>query len=327
MDIFEILRKLKAKNIAVCVQPGRVSVPLLGLAQTMSTGIDSGAYWVQLFGIPEKGSRFAGLASDDTIRLVAPTGASLTLPVEQAPAPEPFWLPADDARGIQIPSAEALDWIASAVSSDDCRTMICGMRVDGDTLVGTNGHRLHQVMLPYETGVPAFTLSGKYLPFLKVADGWMATETHSWIVLGDVTIRTEHLGAYPDYRQVIPSAEGKAPEVFDAQALHDLHATAAKIKKSARSTAGVRWTTPDASTLHVDFKSGDVEWSQSMARDGTDAPDFTGFDPRYIADAVGKKTKGKVAVVRPDQTSAALIGLPALPGTLKRRAVIMPMRL
>lgn len=327
MDIFETLKKLKAKNVSVCVQPGRVSVPLLGLAQTSRTGIDSGAYWVQLSKIPEKGSRFDGLVSEDTIRLVAPTGASLALPVEQAPAPESFWIPAPDARGIQIPSREALDWIASAVSSDDCQTSICGMRVDGDTLVGTDGHRLHQVMLPHETGIPAFTLPGKYLPFLKVANGWMATEWHSWIVLGDVTIRTEHSGRYPNYQQVIPSAEGKTPEVFDAQALHDLHVTAAKIKKSARSTAGVRWTTPDAGTLHVEFRNGDVEWSQSMQRQGEDAPEYTGFDPRYIADAIGKKTKGNIAVVRPDQLSAALIGLPALPGTLKRRAVVMPMRL
>jgi DNA polymerase III sliding clamp (beta) subunit (PCNA family) len=328
MDIFSIMKKLKpSKSMRyLCVEPGRVYNDTLGIQQNISTGLADGCYIVRVHDIPGEGSRFDGLAGDEIV-LRGPEGATRRLPTEregEAFLPGTGVITPSDAIGIDIPHKKTLQWVLSAMYADTTRESINALRVEGSSIIATDGHRLHEARLSHEIPV-TFTVPGAWAKLLEKATRWYVTldgrETYLEFE-GGLTVGGNCSENFPDLKQVIPNPAGKPLETYTAEDLFAAHETAARLVKG--TTYGARWEVRE-STLRVSVTAPDVAWETTLTRDGAEMEKI-GFNPRYVCD-MAKGTKGPLVAYLPDATSAALFGLPALPGCDKRRAVIMPMRL
>lgn len=333
MDIFELYKKLKPKGAMkyLVVGPGQITAPQLGIQQVCRTGIADGYFVVRLNEPLPPGTTCQGMSDDEeSIRFELPNGMTRLCHAEESGGasnpPHPSGIVAE------IPHKKTLEWVSCAASKDDMRRNLNGLRFDGNSLVATDGHRLHEARLVNAPDVPAFTFPISHVPLLVLASGgagtWQISEDgeKSWICFGDkLFVHVPHMdNNYPDYKQIIPDLEkSKTREIYSAKGLFEVHKEAAKIV--GKSLTAARWEIREGA-LDVSISTREIEWSQDLPAKIQGTVPVSGFNPKYIAE-LAKGSTGDLLVARQDDLAPALFGLPALPGCEKRRAVIMPMRL
>lgn len=234
--------------------------------------------------------------------------------------------------GIRLAAVPPEDWSAAyaavrdAVSREETRYVLNGVRVDGDTWVSTDGHRLHaapgpaigNVILPRAAlaALDAVVSGGR--AFVGVTD----SHVHATSDAGSVVARLVE-GRFPDWRQVVPSA----PPTWTVRVVaDDLLAALARVQLATGSSGMVRLdATGGALALSAETPGG-------AARDEVEAKDATGAGRiavrgEYLRDAVRAVGGVHVVIKATDELSPLLIHADGMHQDHAKRAVVMPMRM
>jgi len=320
MNFYQIYKKLKPAPAqrGIVVSPGRIWAPALGLWGHVDTGSLAGAWAVRLAGPLPPGTRFDAGEREGTIRALLASGAVVALDAEEAAEPEEA--PTGGSPAV-IPHKKTLAWVASVASKDQSRDNLRGVLFRGTSCVATDGHRLHEARITpvHDEDV---MIASEHIALLGDASAWLVEKTSSVLRFeSGAVLRMPHMYAesFPQYERLFPDLAKAHRATVPGEALFAAHRDAAKIA----SSRGVVWE-PREEALAVSIQEAALSWARDVPGLSGDLPKVS-FNPRYIADVV-KGTKADVAVALTDTTSAAVFGLPGLPGSTKRRALVMPIR-
>ena len=293
---------LPAKMLATVVKPERKTDG--GTVQIESLGDNAFAVTVD-----DVSTRLFGLPHDDFPAVMAPANLDWNMAA--------IW-PAEPLR-------ESLGFILPAISKDETRFSLCGAYLAGNTIVSTDGHRLHMAPLPGKLPKPLLvprSACETLHRLLPDADQVVVAraEEHLRIKIGHWTLETKLVdGQFPDVNCVIPARRGLPLKLtLDTKTFDKALARISKLSGDGR----LKMTVNGSVTLATwDAELGEAEIEVPVVASNHNGDDFvTGFDGGYLRDAL-KAGNGTVDV----GLGEALMPM-RMDGDEGRVAVVMPMR-
>lgn len=271
------------------------------------------------------------LEDSETVRVSYP-GGTATLPHARASGFGASVMPTLPRR--RRPEVDAgafgaaLRWASLAMGSDETRPYVCGVLLDGDKVVATDGHRLHVANVPglRSEGMLVPAKAVELLRRLVPRTGKLAVAASDrvmWVGNEDWSVRTKLLAheQFPPYEQVIPAPTSAAftmgAVAEDLQrAVHRVGVGTGKRSVPLRMTANGKIILTMASE-NVQ-RAATVEPTRST-HDDLAGDHVIGIDGRYLRDAVD--VSGEVQLRFGDVLEPIVVDGKA------RLAVVMPIRL
>lgn len=296
----------------------RARVPLVGpgdLATTVDARLFAG-FLARL----DKGARLT-LALDGG-RLTLASGrrrsALHTLPTDDFPA-----LPARDLpSAVELPGkalAATLSRVRCAISTEVTRHYLNGVFLNAEDgqvrATATDGHRLacYALGVDWPEGAPEIIVPRKGVgEIVKLCDGADAPARLEWngskwrCTLGDVTLTGKTIdGTFPDYRRVIPAADG-APLTFDPATLSRAVEFAATVCSDKTRAVKLEWSAA-GSRITVSAVSAEHGTAEEEVPAAVDADGSSGFNGAYLREALEALGGETVTLHQHDAGSPALL--------------------
>jgi DNA polymerase-3 subunit beta len=230
--------------------------------------------------------------------------------------------------------ASALDAVSFAISTEETRYYLNGVflhAVEGGVmLVATDGHRLAKrfIALPDGmTGPPGIIIPRKTVNVLaKILpkDGMVeiaASDAKIMVVTPDTRLTSKLIdGTFPDYQRVIPQA-GPMRVELDGRALSAAVDRVSTVSTERGRAARFAFRDGQLTLTVTNPDAGNAE--EAIAYDG-EAEIETGFNAKYVLEALGHLTEGTITMAIQDVGSPAI--LRADGDHTENLVVLMPMR-
>ncbi len=230
-----------------------------------------------------------------------------------------------DAAGL----LEALDLTAFAMSKDETRISLCGLRFDKESVVATDGHRLAKVGIPYGFERP-WTMPSKAVATLRklldgtegdvelIADGgpvaFCGSRSGSW----ELSMRLIE-AEYVDYHQVIPKGRKTSAAI-------EVGVFLAALRRSMIIGANPTKLTLRPGGIRIESAAQDTgDGCEDIGADYDGPKVVVGANGRYLADALATlPTESNVSLSVEDDVSPILMRR-YIPDNYEY--VVMPVRL
>jgi DNA polymerase-3 subunit beta len=272
--------------------------------------------------------RDANIEMSSRGKIVNVTAAGATLELPQLPASA---FPArikhvGDATRVGDPAdfLDALAWVSRAVGEDATRPQLTGVFFDGDHLVATDGHRLHEATIDGlgcpRALVPASAVAFVLRAFRGADIGISVSETSVRFESASCAVTTRMIDAtFPPYEQVIPKGATFTMKVGTASLETGLKRVARR--GSSRDVKPIKIRANGA--IKVESAVSDVQLATTIGvidstHDGDDH--VQGFNATYISEAIAGADE--VATLRFHRADD-----PIVIETDRRVAVVMPFRI
>lgn len=118
--------------------------------------------------------------------------------------------------------AGSLQYVCRSAETGETRYYLCGVHIDGENLVGTNGNALH--LWRHDLRCEPATIPGNAIPSLAaiLSDGGkFGCNENSWCAQAGGKVLSGKVvdGSFPDYRKILPSIEDRQGFVIDSEEL------------------------------------------------------------------------------------------------------------
>ncbi|MBW2281624.1 MAG: DNA polymerase III subunit beta [Deltaproteobacteria bacterium] len=279
------------------------------------------------------------IRTEDSARVGIECGSSRIQLLSISPEEYPTLPSAEGVEFVEIEASllgEMIDATLYAASNDEARYNLNGVYMELSegklVLVATNGHRLAKI----ERTPPApvsFLEKGITVPRKGVAEiRKLCDETEGSVEIGlgegFLLVRTDRLvlscrlidGDFPDYRQVIPSGH-RIRIMVDRERL--VHAVRRLSILAHERSGGFKMALEDGSLLLSASNADLGEGNEEIPIDYTGDRFETGFNARYVLDALSSVVAKEIAIELSDDLSAAKLRPADDPDQV---GIIMPMR-
>ena len=225
----------------------------------------------------------------------------------------------------------SLDAVQAAMSTDTTRYFLCGVYLDGDRMVATDGVRIHEAHCP----CPAKTLiHARHVPLvsrLLAGGGRFGSDGSKWTAEADDKTLVGRCieGAYPDYRKLI-----ETPDVVNARQVGIVDRDAAIVAVNQATIGDARGVRVEGAGEHIVISTvgsmsgnlaGKFQSQGSASCSAEVLSDFVGHvSGRSVIDALNAMPDAGVAMFRRDSDPQMLIFRPADSSAFQdRRAIIV----
>jgi len=275
-------------------------------------------------------------ADDDTMSAVNVKAGRSKFRLQVLPATDfPSMAMGELPFTLELPAqalARAIAGVSFAISTEETRYYLNGIyvhpAVDGIKLVATDGHRLSKQFIRADDvpqGMPGIIIPkktvetvAKYLPkdgnvTLQLSDAKIR------MIIGDMVLLSKLIdGTFPDYQRVIPSHE-KFVEVEGKQ----FAAAIGRVSTVSSNGRGIKLAFAD-NTLKLAVNNPDAGNAEDEVQFTGQIEIETGFNGKYMVDALDQLGEGTVQILLGDAGSPAIFRADG--DHAENLIVLMPMR-
>jgi len=231
--------------------------------------------------------------------------------------------------------ASAIAAVSFAISTEETRYYLNGIYLhsveDGIMLVATDGHRLAKRFIALPEGMegpnPGIIIPRKTVGVISrilPKEGTVsiaASDAKVMIVTGDTRLTSKLIdGTFPDYQRVIPQA-GPMRVELDGKALSAAVDRVSTVSTERGRAARFAFRDGQLTLTVTNLDAGNAE--EAISYDG-EAEIETGFNAKYVLEALGHLTEGTITMAIQDVGSPAI--LRADGDHTENLIVLMPMR-